>query len=1820
MAAQDQLRVLGPIQVVRDGVVVDLGGRRQRGLLAALVVDVGSGVSVDQLAERVWGEEPYPADPQASLRTYMSRLRHVLGDGASITAEPLGWKLGLLTLSIDAVRFEELVGAANEPGLDAHHRLALLDEALALWRGRAYEEVADYDWARVEAARLDELRITAIERRFEAMLTSGMHTDALPDLGGAVEAYPFRDRLVGLRMLALYRSGRQAEATRSFQDHRQRLADELGLEPGPDLVDLDRRIVAGDASLLAEALPGRPLRGYRLGEQLGQGAFAVVLRGTQPSLGREVAVKIIRAELANRPEFVRRFEAEAHLVARLEHPHIVPLYDYWREPDRAYLVFRYLRGGTLEARLTSSGALSLEEALSLVDQVGSALAASHGADVVHRDVKPANVFLDEDGNFYLGDFGIALEAAEYADPTAALSAGSPAYASPEQLRRESIGPSADVHGFGITLFEALTGRLPFPAASTQAELLQHQLHDSIPRVRDQRSDIPGGIDDVLARATAKDAADRYQTVDELVAEFRAALDSKPSPVVARVGVATAVSAGESHNPYKGLRAFAEADAGDFCGRERLVDRLVSVLEQTGPQGRIAAVVGPSGIGKSSVVRAGLLPALRGGQVPGSRDWFVATMLPGSDPFQELASALLRVATRVPENLMGQLTEDYRGIARVVKAVVPEGGDVLVVVDQFEELFTLVDDDTVVRLFLDSLEHAVTDARCPLRVVLTMRADFWDRPLRYGSFARLIDASTINVTALAPDELERAITEPAYRAGAEFEPGLVSEIVADVADQPGALPLLQYALTELWDDRRSGLLSREAYLEMGGVAGALSRRAEDLYSAAGPDEQAALRRIMGRLVTPGDGTEDTRRRALRSELATSPAAENMLEVCAQARLLSFAIDPATREPTVEVAHEALIRRWSRLREWLDEDRDGLRTLRHLHATAADWVARGRPDAEVYRGGRLESALAWADTGYSDLGDVEAEFLAASVSRRDAEAVAEQERFAAQVRANRRLRTLLAGVAVALVVALIAGLLAVQQWSRADDQAVEAEQQRTLAETRSQEAGVARADAETRRLLSDAALLATENRQLALLLAAEAYRRSPDGESSAGLARVMTSVDGLLAVVGGGTPYLGVHWIDDDVVVGVREYGIDRLRIGEADPEASFEVPAGILAVPNINANSTHPAAGISHDGTRLAVGDSAGVLTVLDAATFESHLEIDVGSPVRAVRFGPQSDLIAVGTSDGALVLVDPATGDSQSVLAHPERSLGDLEYPDESVAPTPNQVEIAEELAWLEARALAFSPDGTEIYTGSVVVRRWSTASLEPVGFELHATLEVEPGLHIPLPVDAIHIVDDEAVVETGARLLWFDTATGHLTADVNVSLRGDININVGGVAFRDDGSAVVALKNGVVSTINPRTGEIIDGEAELQRGWVGDLDLSEHEDRLAVATVDGVVLWSADGSQLLGQAQLAGTFTDAFVDSTGELVSGYDSIGTDRSVFARTTAVPPELVDIGIDQELGPVHVIPTHGTDVLVHNLGWDPDQFSLMATLYRLDGQQLATVPVNLGWAVSADLRWWAISKLENGEVSLHVHDTTTGGQIARLDQIEDITQPSDTAVISSGFHPDGSRLIGTLSSGAAMIWDTSTWDVVAQIEPGQAVFASYSPDGGKLITSDIDGVLAVRHPDTLEIQRTIVGNTSSQELFSPRPGFSADGRYAVTAFDGTPPPLRPRAGQADRHVPRQRQLHHHPSRRPTYGQHRRRRCPSLEPRYRHLASARLPGCRAQHDRRRMDPVRPQGRTIRHDMLGLPSPQLAEPSPGDRPTSRSDYPTGPTSDQHLCKESAP
>jgi DNA-binding SARP family transcriptional activator/WD40 repeat protein len=1155
--------VLGPIAVTEGDTELAVGGPRQRRLLAALVLAGGRPVSAERLALSVWGDEPEPPETAArTVQSYVSRLRSTLGEDQVVPRDG-GYALASGRSKVDADRFRELLDEARHAApLDA---CRLLDDALAMWRGPAFGEFADEPWARPMATRLEELRLVALELRVQSLLDMGAHTDVVPELEELVVAHPLRERFRAQLMLALHRCGRQAEALRSFQEYRRRLADDTGLEPSRDLVELERRIALDDPSL-AFVTAGRTKRGYILAEVLAEGAFGTVYRAVQPSVGREVAVKVVKAELADDPDYVRRFEGEARLVARLEHPHIVPLYDFWREPGGAYLVFRLLRGGSLEHRRATEGRWSLEAVDSLVTEIGSALAVAHAAGVVHRDVKPANVLFDERGSAFLADFGIAL-VGDDVEPGELRSAGSPLYASPEQIRDGVAAARSDQYALAVMAWELLAGVVPFEG-ETVTTLLRTKLARTVGRVAEHRPDVPEAVDAVLQRAASVDPEARFATMADLLTAWSGAV-ARPVGSLVTTGRVAAVAGDlsltatlarlglEVANPYKGLRAFDEGDAAHFYGRDADADALVALVEAH----RVVAVVGPSGSGKSSLVRAGAVPRLRG------RGALVAVVIPGPRPLDELSEALLSVGVDAPVDLRDALL-DPSTLAAALQQLLPDGdAPFVLVIDQFEELWTLVDTDARDRL-LAALVAATEAPGSRLRVIATVRADFYDRPLAHPVVGPAVREATLAITPLRAADLQLAITAPAGSVGVRLEPSLVAELVADLATDAASLPLLQYALTELFEQRTFGVMTSDAYRAIGGIAGALTARADELYLTLTETERPAVRRLFDRLVTPGDGTQDTRRRARRTELVSVPA--TIIESFGAARLLTFDHDPVDREPTVEIAHEALIRAWPRLRTWLDEDRDGLRLQRHLADSATAWEAAGRPPADLYRGARLEATVAWVSKhDDSTLTAVEHDFLDEARRR------ASRSRVVA--------RAVVGTICTLLVLALLTAALAFVQQRRADTKAREARANATRAEA-------LRRDADTRRLVAESGNAQSKDLALSLLLAREANARADDPATRTALQSALLSNAPVLGYLrsGPGARYGGIALGP----TGRRVYlaRTDIAAIEAWDTGTSTKV--GDIGLP---AGSGDMGLLVSPDGRRLAaINRESDAVTIVDA--------------------------------------------------------------------------------------------------------------------------------------------------------------------------------------------------------------------------------------------------------------------------------------------------------------------------------------------------------------------------------------------------------------------------------------------------------------------------------------------------------------------------------------------------------------------------------------------------------------------------------------------------
>jgi WD40 repeat protein/class 3 adenylate cyclase len=510
--------------------------------------------------------------------------------------------------------------------------------------------------------------------------------------------------------------------------------------------------------------------------------------------------------------------------------------------------------------------------------------------------------------------------------------------------------------------------------------------------------IPGRVHEAMSEWAEREASRRLAAAAEWLSAERldrqADLDFANNVIglkLARIYSADRPVAATSLCPYKGLASFEGDDSRFFFGREQLVGELAARTVGVG----MLAVIGASGSGKSSAIAAGLVPSLRAGLLPGSDRWRFAAIRPGDRPAQALDAAL--------------------------RERFDDAGRLVLVIDQFEELFAGEVDEAQRSACVAAIVTAAADPeRCV--IVIGLRADFYGHCASYPELARLLAANQVLVGPMRDRELRRAIELPARRVGVRVDSALVDRLVAEVVDEPGGLPLLSTALVELWGTRSGGWLRLDAYQRAGGVRGAVARLAESSYTELGERQRVATRALFMRLVATGEEGILARRTVHRAELGLEPGTE-MAEVVARLtddRLLTVTDD------AVEVAHEALLREWPRLAEWLREDAQGRELREHLIQAARRWEASQRDAGELYRGARLAMTLDWASTRADELNDSERGFLAESRSDADREAERQQ-------RSNRRLRALLAGLSIVLLCAVAAGVIALVQRSSARHEA-------------------------------------------------------------------------------------------------------------------------------------------------------------------------------------------------------------------------------------------------------------------------------------------------------------------------------------------------------------------------------------------------------------------------------------------------------------------------------------------------------------------------------------------------------------------------------------------------------------------------------------------------------------------------------------------------------------------------------------------------------------------------------------------------------------------
>lgn len=747
-------------------------------------------------------------------------------------------------------------------------------------------------------------------------------------------------------------------------------------------------------------------------------------------------------------------------------------------------------------------------------------------------------------------------------------------------------------------------------------------------------------------------------------------------------------------PYRGLEPYGAADAGWFFGREEATADLLDAAMRALADRRPVVVVGPSGVGKSSLVRAGLQPALAAGGPPGRP---VVTMTPTASP----------------------MTTWRRS---------PGDRPRVLIIDQFEELFTLCEDESERRSFVESLAGLAASGEG--LVVVSLRADFYDRCLAYPELVAALRHHQVTVGPMTHAQLETAIAGPADAAGLKLEPGLVDVLLADVGDNAsGALPLLSHALLATWQEREGPTLTVAGYRRAGGIAGAVTSTAEEAFGSLDPEEQDVARRLLLRLVRVGVHEQDTRRPVRREQLLRHlpGQARTALQELTAARLLTVDAD------VVSITHEALLHAWPRLREWIAADREGLRVHHRLSEATEAWDAEQHHASLLYSGPRLALATDWAADHDDRLSTAERAFLTAS--REVADTAARLER-----RQTRRLRALVTGLAVLSVLVAVAGTVAVVQSRAADTQ-------RDLAVSRE--------------LASEANQLRLTDPELATQLSLAAYRvaDTPQARGSLISASGSTSVTRVQAHPGsitgiaftggtsfvtagldGTTRFFALSGSGDPVPHAVLRGGAEtvtalavasgRALLATADEEhatrlwstADADRPALLGSVPEPAQPSV---LALNGAGTLLAAGRADGGVDVWDirdpARPARAGTLPPTGKAVLAMAFSPTAPELLIGGDDftarlwdltGEPTAFDPHTATIRSVAFSPDGTTAAVGSDDRTVdlvtVTDPRHPAMLRQLTGHTnaVRGLAFSPDQRTVATASddQTVRLWNTA------------------------------------------------------------------------------------------------------------------------------------------------------------------------------------------------------------------------------------------------------------------------------------------------------------------------------------------------------------------------------------------------------------------------------------------------------------------------------------------------------------------------------------
>ncbi len=1123
--------------------------------------------------------------------------------------------------------------------------------------------------------------------------------------------------------------------------------------------------------------------------------------------------------------------------------------------------------------------------------------------------------------------------------------------------------------------------------------------------------------------------------------YRAGLEP-PDATLAEFDPTLAPELPETPCPYLGLDAFREADRAHFFGRQRLVESMVAHLSSS----RLLAVVGPSGSGKSSAVLAGLLPALKAGQIPGSERWrYAPPIVPGSNPLANLARLFRPSGVDAAGWIAGQIECFRQGTSYLTQMVRSSPVPIVLVVDQFEEVFTLCDDDATRQAFVGNLVDLIRSPGVRHSLILSMRIDFESNVARLPTFQPLFEKAEVRVLPLGAGELREAIEEPAKAVGLKFEAGVVDALVKDILGEPAALPLLQFTLLKLWDHRERNRVTWEAYQRLGGSRRALARSADEFYDKLLVEEQVTARRILLRMVRPGEGLEVTSNRIRREALyRAGEAAENdridrVMDRLIQARLVRLTEGDTPADAQVEVAHEALVRNWPRLVDWLEEDRETLRQRLRLTAAAEQWKAVGKDPEVLWRG----ALLAQAD-GYPDLNKLEAEFVQAGQAAAEAErqkeaaqhdklvraqarAEAEQEQAKEIAQANRRLRWFLAALVILLILTIGAAVFGLTQRDRAERQS-RLSISRGLAAAAMDNLSV---DPERSLLLASEAVLETfatdktttseaENAlhqvvqasrlQLTLRGYADAIYGvafSPDGArlataNSNGTTKVWDASSGqMLFTLAGQT----------GAVRGLA-FNPDGTRLATANDDDTvkiWDVAAGHVARTLVGHSGAVNSVTFSPNGTRLATASWDETAKVWDATIGQVALTLagHTGT-VWDVAFSPDGSRLATAGGDGKVIVWDAVSGQQVLTLAgHTDDVLG-----------------------------VAFNGDGTRLATASydMTMRVWDATSGKG--------LSILYG-HTNTPFDVAFYGTRLATGSADNTVKVWDADSGREV----FTLYGHTNV-VHGVAFSPDGTRLATASwDGTARVWSLAPSRELFTISSQSRG-VQDVAYSPDGTRLATAGSDGTAkVWDvASMHEIVTLTGHAGAVRGVAYSPDGTRLATASLDGTARVWDAASGA-----------------ELLAFRGHNAIVGNVAFSPD------------GKRVATA---------------------GGDGTVTIWDAASAQELLFL-------QGYTQAVWDVAFSPDGTRLATARSEGVAEVWDirdTGSARLLLTLHGhGRRVFGvAFSADGTRLATASEDRTAKIWDAVSGKKLLSLSGHTDSVWDVA----FSPDGRQLATgSFDKT-----------------------------------------------------------------------------------------------------------------------